>query len=104
MAAPTRLVFLWPVMGLPARDAENVFTNPAVAAEVNPGGRLAATVALGKVPGGEGLSWVIDPQTLQSASLLARPHRQTDVGTLTRTAWKRQPTPVRRSGCSSCVR
>jgi hypothetical protein len=74
---PARIAFLWPIVGLPARDAEDVFLSSAVAAEIDRGGRLRELVTVGaRFP--DSVSWVIDPQAVQSAALLARPHRQLD--------------------------
>ncbi|MDQ1247626.1 MAG: hypothetical protein QG597_1997, partial [Actinomycetota bacterium] len=71
---PASVVFLWPLFGVPARDADDVFLTTAVAAEVNPAGRLRTLVDTGAAHAGQ-VSWVIDPQTLQSVELLTRPYQ-----------------------------
>lgn len=77
LANPARLAFLWPIVGLPARDSEDVFISDAPASEIDRGGRLRELLTVG-ARFTESVSWVIDPQTVQSAELLARPHRQLD--------------------------
>jgi hypothetical protein len=76
---PASVVMLWPLIGTPARDAENVILSPAVAAEFGPAGRLSTLLTAG-ADHPTAVSWVLDPQTLQSAELLSRSHvvRQPD--------------------------
>ena len=73
VASPAQVTFLWPLVGTPARDAEEVFVSDAAAAEIDRGGRLRDLLGVGaRFP--SDVSWVIDPQTVQSVELLARSH------------------------------
>ncbi len=67
------VTFLWPLVGTPARDADDVFISNTPTSEIDRGGRLRDLLAVG-ARYASAVSWVIDPQTVQSVELLARPH------------------------------
>lgn len=70
---PVGVVLLWPLVGTPARDAEDVFLSATPAAELGRGGRLRTLLSVGAAHPAA-VSWVLDPQTQQSAKLLFREH------------------------------
>lgn len=72
---PTRLTWLWPLAARPARDAHGVVlaVNPGV--ELAPGGRLADLAAApGRVP----VTWMIDPELLETAQVMGSEHERQD--------------------------
>jgi len=68
------LSMMWPILAPPARDAENVITATNVAEQFTADGRLEALLAAAE-PFASQVSWAVDPQTLQTAELLASPHK-----------------------------
>ncbi|WP_156869719.1 DUF6049 family protein [Sporichthya polymorpha] len=79
--SPTKLTWIWPLVGTPARDAHGVFLPGTSNAELLPGGRLAdLAVAPDRVP----VTWMVDPELLDSAAALSAEHeRQEGRGTTT---------------------
>lgn len=69
---PTRLTWLWPLAATPARDAHGVFLDSATATEFTPGGRLTDLV---NAPGRVQVTWMLDPELLETAQAMGRPHR-----------------------------
>ena len=66
---PTKVVWLVPMVGTPARDANGVFVNDATAADLAPGGRLSTLLA---AVGGTSASWVVDPELLEAVQAMSR--------------------------------
>lgn len=66
---PTRVSWLWPLAAEPSRDARGAFTDDSLARELAPGGRLAE---LAEAPGRVPVTWMVDPELLESAAALAR--------------------------------
>lgn len=77
---PTRLLWVWPLVDRPRRDAEGAFIDEDLATELTPGGRLSRLVAAGS---GRQVTWVIDPALLADVDALGHPYRV--VGTAGRT-------------------
>ena len=73
VAQPAEVVLLWPLVGTPARDAEDVFLSATPASELGRDGRLRTLLSVGGAYPAA-VSWVLDPQTLQSATLLFDDH------------------------------
>ena len=71
---PTRMSWLWPLVLPPARAPDGVITDPALAAQFGEEGRMRALLQAA-TPFASQLSWVLDPQTQETAALLAKPHR-----------------------------
>lgn len=72
---PTRLTWLWPLATTPSRDAHGVFLPSSSNAELLPGGRLAdLTAAPGRIP----VTWMVDPELLESAQALGLDHERQD--------------------------
>lgn len=70
---PTKISWLWPMIGDPVRDATGAF--PAE----SPYGDFGASSRLGDLSAAAGdhpVAWVIDPQILDDARTLAGPHRR----------------------------
>ena len=61
---PTRLAWLWPVSTVPDRALDGVQLNELTAAEMAAGGRLSRIVTQA---GDARITWVFDPNTLQTA-------------------------------------
>lgn len=80
VAEPVRVVMPWPLVGLPARDADDVFLTATVAGELQRYGRLRELINIGERHVGA-VSWILDAQTQQSATLLSAPHAQLDPAT-----------------------
>lgn len=74
---PVRVVMPWPLVGLPARDADDVFLTTTVAGEFQRDGRLRELLNIGERHA-DTVSWILDAQTQQSAALLSAPHQQLD--------------------------
>lgn len=70
---PLETVMLWPLALPPARDADDVITSDSLAEQFAAGGRLDVLLS-GAAPYSSQLSWVLDPQTQQTAEVLAEPH------------------------------
>ena len=63
---PTRLAVLWPVSAGPTRDADGIPVGTELQDQI--GGRLTDLLTAAS---GTAVSWVVDPDTLESASVLA---------------------------------
>lgn len=73
---PTKLTWLWPMApSLPSRDAHGVFLPGANDSELAPGGRLAD---LSAAPGRVGVTWMVDPELIESAQALGDQHERQD--------------------------
>ncbi len=70
---PTKLSWLWPLIGDTVRDAEGVFPAQLAADHFKPGNRL---VDLAAAPGERPVAWILDPQLLDDAATLAGSHRR----------------------------
>jgi len=70
LVVPTQVAWLWPISDWPDRDARNVFLTDRTPTELAPGGRLNQLLDLG-LSAGANIDWVIDPQVLESASVIA---------------------------------
>jgi hypothetical protein len=69
---PTRLSWLWPLIGDPVRGADGAFPSP------HPYGDFGASTRVGDLtaaPGDHPVAWMIDPQLLDDARTLAATHR-----------------------------
>ncbi len=72
---PTKLTWLWPLAGVPARDAHGVFRASSSSEEFAPGGRLADLAgAPGRIP----VTWMVDPELLESAQAMGQDHERQD--------------------------
>jgi hypothetical protein len=76
LLAPTRLAWLWPLTARPTRDADGAFVSPSAARGLADaaaaGGRLDT---LATVPGSMPVTWLVDPDLLESARALGVEHR-----------------------------
>lgn len=70
---PISLVWLWPVASPGARDAANVLIGGGAVSQFQRGGPLATIEAAGATRA-TGVSWLIDPQTMQQADVLSESH------------------------------
>jgi hypothetical protein len=71
---PTGFTWLWPLVGHPTRLANGTFADDSLASELAPGGRLARLTQTGDLLGQQmPLSWVVDPDLLDSAADMSRP-------------------------------
>lgn len=68
------VVWLWPLVDRPARDADGVFLDDATAKALRPGGRLSELVRTGAQHRGL-VTWVADPELLQAAADIADGYR-----------------------------
>lgn len=66
--APTRLAWLWPLVDRPVRDSAEIFTNDRLAGLLGPGGRLHGLV---EAAAGSPVTWVVDPDLLETAERMA---------------------------------
>lgn len=74
---PTKLTWLWPLVSRPARDAHGVVLPANPGAELAPGGRLAdLATAPGRVP----VTWMVDPELLETAQVMGGQHERHDGG------------------------
>jgi len=91
--APTRLTWLWPLTDRPSRDTSGAFTSQRAAAQLAEataaGGRLDTLVS---APGSMPVTWLVDPDLLESVAALGAEHRIRS-GKRSRTA---PPDPVAR--------
>lgn len=67
---PISLVWLWPLADYPAREADGVLLNEDTPRSLAPNGRLHGLLELGAAQPGV-VSWIADPELLQSAQDLA---------------------------------
>ncbi len=67
---PISLVWLWPLADYPARQANGVLLNESTPRSLAPGGRLDNLLTIGARNPGK-ISWIADPELLQSASDIA---------------------------------
>jgi hypothetical protein len=71
---PTGFAWLWPLVGHPTRLADGTFADDSLATEFAPGGRLLRLSQAGQLLGQQvPLSWVIDPDLLDSAAEMSKP-------------------------------
>jgi hypothetical protein len=76
LLVPTRLAWLWPVTATPTRDVDGAFTSPRAAqglAEATAAGGRLETLA--SAPGSMPVTWLVDPDLLESVQALAAEHR-----------------------------
>lgn len=71
------VVWLWPLVDRPGRDADGVFLDDTTPQALRPGGRLSTLVRTGAEHRGL-VTWVADPQLLQSAADIADGYRVLD--------------------------
>ncbi|HEX3614006.1 MAG TPA: DUF6049 family protein [Sporichthyaceae bacterium] len=70
---PVTISWLWPLAGTPARDGTGAFLQRAAGGEFAPTGRLAQLVAtVGKYP----VTWLLDPELLDSTAELSVAHQR----------------------------
>jgi hypothetical protein len=65
---PTRLLWVWPLIDRPARQASGVFVDDHLAPELAPAGRLGSLLSSAA---GRQVSWVVDPDLLTSVAAMA---------------------------------
>jgi hypothetical protein len=70
---PTQVSWLWPLVDKPARDAHGAFPAVAGPSAFAAGGRLAD---LAKAPGTAPVTWMVDPELLDTAAALSVPHKE----------------------------
>lgn len=70
------VTWLWPLTMPPARAPDGLITDPALASQFGPEGRLTQLLKSGR-PFVSQVSWVLDPQTQEMAQILAAPHSVT---------------------------
>jgi Family of unknown function (DUF6049) len=70
--APTKLAWLWPLVGRPVRDSAGIFNNDRLAASLGPGGRLRGLV---DAAAGSPVTWVVDPDLLETAEQMSQGYR-----------------------------
>ena len=68
------VVWLWPLVDRPARDADGVFLDDGTPKALAPGGRLSMLVRTGAQHRGL-VTWIADPALLQSAAQMADGYR-----------------------------
>lgn len=68
IGSPTNIVWVVPLVGTPARDADGVFVDDRTAAALAPGGRLRTVLDSAT---GTSASWLVDPELLQAARDMA---------------------------------
>jgi len=69
---PTRLALLWPLVDQPRLDAGGVFINDGLAPQLAGNGRLGKLVTTGR---GLPVTWVIDPDLLESARQMTQKYQ-----------------------------
>jgi hypothetical protein len=65
---PTRLLWVWPLMDRPVRQASGVFVDDHLTAELAPSGRLGSLL---RSAAGRQVAWVVDPDLLTSVAAMA---------------------------------
>lgn len=71
---PTGFTWLWPLVAQPTRLADGTFASDALANQMTPGGRLSRLTDTGHQLGQEvPLTWVVDPDLLDSARAMSGP-------------------------------
>jgi hypothetical protein len=71
---PTGFTWLWPLVGHPTRLADGTYADDSLATQFAPGGRLLRLSQAGQqLEQQTPLSWVIDPDLLDSAAEMSRP-------------------------------
>lgn len=68
----TRVLWVWPLVDRPRRDATGAFVDDELAAEVAPGGRLSRLVDAART---RQVAWFVDPALLADVAALTRPYR-----------------------------
>lgn len=71
---PVALTWLWPLADWPARSPDGAFLNDRTPNELSADGRLRQLVDIG-ASHASAVTWVADPQLLQSAAAIARGYR-----------------------------
>lgn len=64
----TRIMWLWPVIDRPVREATGIFVDDHLAGELTPTGRLSTLV---DSAAGRSVTWAVDPDLLASVSAMA---------------------------------
>lgn len=70
----TRVAWLWPLALPPSRAPDGLITDPSLAEQFADTGRLGSLLEAA-TPFASQLSWVLDPQTQETAEVLAAPHQ-----------------------------
>jgi Family of unknown function (DUF6049) len=71
---PTGFSWLWPLVSHPTRLSNGTFADDSLASELAPGGRLTRLSEAGAQLGQQvPLSWVVDPDLLDSATVMSSP-------------------------------
>ena len=70
----TRVAWLWPLALPPARAPDSLISEPDLGQQFAEAGRLGALLQSATAYASQ-LSWVLDPQTQETAAILARPHQ-----------------------------
>ncbi len=68
---PTGVVWLYPLVDWPGRDADNVLLSDRTPVEISPGGRLKSILDAG-LGGTNQLTWVIDPELMETATVMTK--------------------------------
>lgn len=78
---PVGLTWLWPLADWPARDADGTLLNDSTPLALSPGGRLASLLSTASL-NPTVVTWVADPELLQSASDIANGYQVVREGEL----------------------
>lgn len=70
----TRVAWLWPLAMPPSRAPNGLITDPALGGQFAEDGRLGALLTAAS-PFASQLSWVLDPQTQQTAAVMSQQHQ-----------------------------
>lgn len=73
--SPVQVAWLWPLVDEPVRDEAGVFTDDHLADSLSPGGRLAE---LTRAAEGRPVTWVVDPDLLETAAAMTDGYRVGD--------------------------
>lgn len=74
-AQPVQVAWLWPLVDEPVRDEAGVFSDDHLAGSLAPGGRLAE---LTRAADGRPVTWVVDPDLLETAAAMTDGYRVSD--------------------------
>jgi len=73
---PTGFSWLWPLVAAPVRLSTGVFANDSLATELETGGRLDRLLHAGsQLEQGAGLTWVLDPDLVETVAVMADGYR-----------------------------
>ncbi len=71
----SQLVWLWPVSAPPTATANGILTSDSLASQFAPAGRLADLINVGATAAPGVVSWLVDPQVIESATALGKGYR-----------------------------